>query len=143
MTVELGLEEIVLRTALYGLHRKRFVARVADDQDGDVGCGPPELVEGLESLAIRQEQIEQHSVYLSRVQSLDARGEVRDPFDREGSIVCLRTAGSNRFGVGRISLDQQYPLGALMRTIIFRSSALCCTELDNVFIVPVRVLGDH
>jgi hypothetical protein len=117
-TVELGLEEIVLRTALYGLHRERFIARVADDQDGDVGCGPPELIEGLESLAIREEQVEQHSVYLSRVQLFDALGEAQDPFDREGSVVCLRERGSNRFGVGRIALDQQDPLVHQSPTII-------------------------
>ncbi len=109
MTVELRLQQIALRTAHYGLPGERFVARFADDQDGDVGCGPPELIEGLESLAIGQEQVEQHSVYLSRVQLFDALGEVRHPFDREGSVVC-RERGSNRFGVGRISLDQQDPL---------------------------------
>ena len=58
MTVESFLQQIVLRTALHRKPRNILIAQATQDQDRYVGRCVLQLLQGLDSLAVRERQID-------------------------------------------------------------------------------------
>src|SRR6185436_18479811 len=66
VTVEAALQEIVLRSALYRQLGDVLILRSAQDQDRNLGRRPKEPIEGLDSLAVGQEEVDQDRRYAVR-----------------------------------------------------------------------------
>src|SRR5260370_11509744 len=86
--MEVTRQEIILRTAPYGFFREGFVIVTAEDQNRDIGRGGEQLVERLETLAIRQGQFEQDSINSSFAQPLKTLPTLAHPFHVERTAAC-------------------------------------------------------
>jgi hypothetical protein len=70
-----------------------LVLRSNEDEDWNLGRCAKELIEGLDSTAVGQEEIDQHCGYIGPFslsfagQSVQTLGTASNPFDLEGPIV--------------------------------------------------------
>ena len=116
VAVEAGLQEIVLRSMLYRQLGDFLVLRSAQDQDRNLGRGAKEPIEGLDSVAVGQEEVDQYrrdavrSLLSFPRQAFQALGAASDPFDLEGPIARVDQRFSNGLGIRGIVLDQKYVL---------------------------------
>ena len=79
VTVEAGLQEIVLRSMLYRQLGDVLILRSTEDQDRNLGRRAKEPIEGLDSVAVGQEEVDQHRRYAVRSVLSVRRQVVPDP----------------------------------------------------------------
>ena len=116
VAVEAGLQEIVLRSMLYRQLGDVLILRSTEDQDRNLRRGAKEPIEGLDSVAVGQEEVDQHRRYAVRSllfcfpssESFQALGTASDPFDLEGPVARVDQRFSNGLGIRGIVLDQKY-----------------------------------
>jgi hypothetical protein len=93
-----------------------LILRSAEDQDRNLGRGAKESVESFDSMAVRQEEVDQYrgdtvgSAPFFAGQSPQTRGAAVDPFDPKRPIVRIEQRLANGLGIGRVGLDQKYVL---------------------------------
>jgi len=91
-------QEIILRTARYGLFRQGFVIGVTEDQNRDVGRHAEQLLERLHSVTVGQRQIEQNSGNSFFAEASETLGKLPNPLHVERTGVCVRESTLNRIG---------------------------------------------
>ncbi len=96
VSVEAVLQEIILCSTLYRQLGDILILRGAEDQDRNLRRGAKDPIEGLDSLAVGQKEVDQHCRYVIgparfraeiRGQSFQAGSQMPDPNNLEESPV--------------------------------------------------------
>src|ERR1700722_9978317 len=93
MRVEAAVQDVILRTSLYGMFGGLFLLRTAEQQDRNVRRCLEYLIKDVDFLTLRQPKIDHDACdanIRSVVQSTEPGGAASAPFDRKRSIPRLR-----------------------------------------------------
>ena len=108
VVVEMFLEQVILRATLCGLRGDGFVFPGGQDQGRNQRGHREECLERLDTLTIRQEQIEQDRGNSRLAQSAHAVAEPPDPFQTPFVFGCRSQCVANQAGIGGVFRDKEH-----------------------------------